>query len=122
MKESEKGGRRTEHFLPTFFSRQQRGEALQGGASSSCRKRKQYEKAKLLTAFKKRKAGLLEAPLERSILLDVLAVLVQRGCADASELAARERGLQQVACAGHGVAALSANALLCTPSCFARRR
>ena len=40
---------------------------------------------------------LLEAALERGVLLDVLAVLVQRGGADAVQLAARERGLEHVA-------------------------
>ena len=40
---------------------------------------------------------LLEAALERGVLLDVLAVLVERGRADAVQLAARERGLQHVA-------------------------
>ena len=40
---------------------------------------------------------LLEAPLERGILLDVLAVLVERGGADAVQLAARERRLEHVA-------------------------
>ena len=40
---------------------------------------------------------LLEAPLERRVLLDVLAVFVERGRADAVQLAARERGLQHVA-------------------------
>ena len=40
---------------------------------------------------------LLEAPLERRVLLDVLAVLVERRRADAVQLAARERGLQHVA-------------------------
>ena len=40
---------------------------------------------------------LLEAPLERRVLLDVLAVFVERGGADAMQLAARERGLQHVA-------------------------
>ena len=39
----------------------------------------------------------LEAPRQRRILLDVLAVLVERGGADAVQLAARQRGLQQVA-------------------------
>src|ERR1051325_9221216 len=39
----------------------------------------------------------LEAALERGILLDVLPILVERGGAHAVELAARERGLQQVA-------------------------
>ena len=38
----------------------------------------------------------LEAPLERRVLLDVLAVLVERGRADAAELAAGEHRLQQV--------------------------
>jgi hypothetical protein len=38
----------------------------------------------------------LEAPLERGVLLDVLPVLVERRRADALELAARERGLQDV--------------------------
>src|SRR5690606_3305207 len=40
---------------------------------------------------------LLEAPLERRVLLDVLAVLVERRRADAVQLAARERGFQHVA-------------------------
>ena len=39
----------------------------------------------------------LEAALERRILLDVLAVLIERGGAHAMQLAARERGLQHVA-------------------------
>ena len=39
----------------------------------------------------------LEAALERRVLLDVLAVLVERGRADRSELAAREHRLQHVA-------------------------
>ena len=38
----------------------------------------------------------LEAALERRVLLDVLAVLVERGRADAAQLAARERGLEHV--------------------------
>ena len=38
----------------------------------------------------------LEAPLERGVLLDALAVLVERRRADAAQLAARERGLEQV--------------------------
>ena len=37
-----------------------------------------------------------EAPLERRVLLDVLAVLVERRRADAAQLAAREQRLQQV--------------------------
>ena len=40
---------------------------------------------------------LLEAALERRVLLDVLAVFVERGRADAMQLAARERGLEHVA-------------------------
>ena len=40
---------------------------------------------------------LLEAALECRVLLDVLAVLVERGGADAVQFAARERGLQHVA-------------------------
>ena len=39
----------------------------------------------------------LEAALERGVLLDVLAVLVERGGADAVQLAARQHGLEQVA-------------------------
>ena len=38
----------------------------------------------------------LEAPRQRRVLLDVLAVFVERGGADAMQLAARQRGLQQV--------------------------
>ena len=38
----------------------------------------------------------LEAALERGVLLDVLAVLVERGRADAAQLAARERRLEHV--------------------------
>ena len=40
---------------------------------------------------------LLEAALERGVLLDVLAVFVERGRADAVQLAARERRLEHVA-------------------------
>ena len=40
---------------------------------------------------------LLEAPLERGVLLDVLAVLVERGRADEPQLAAREHRLDHVA-------------------------
>ena len=40
---------------------------------------------------------LLEAALERGVLLDVLAVFVERGRADAVQLAARQRGLEHVA-------------------------
>ena len=39
----------------------------------------------------------LEAPLERGVLLDVLAVLVERRRADRAQLAAREHRLEQVA-------------------------
>ena len=39
----------------------------------------------------------LEAPLERRVLLDVLAVLVERRRADGAQLAAREHRLEQVA-------------------------
>ena len=38
----------------------------------------------------------LEAPRQRRVLLDVLAVFVERGGADAMQLAARQRGLEQV--------------------------
>ena len=38
----------------------------------------------------------LEPPRQRRILFDVLAVLVERGGADAMQFAARQRGLQQV--------------------------
>src|SRR5271156_1466148 len=38
----------------------------------------------------------LEATLERSVLLDIFAVLVERGRADAMQFAARQHGLQQV--------------------------
>ena len=37
-----------------------------------------------------------ETPLEGGVLLDVLAVLVERGRADRAQLAAREHGLEQV--------------------------
>ena len=39
----------------------------------------------------------LEAPLERRILLDVFAILIERGGADAVQLAARKRRLEHVA-------------------------
>ena len=39
----------------------------------------------------------LEAPLERGVLLDVLAVFIERGRAHAVQLAARQRGLEHVA-------------------------
>ena len=38
----------------------------------------------------------LEAPRQRRILLDMLAVFVERGRADAMQFAARQRRLQQV--------------------------
>ena len=38
----------------------------------------------------------LESPLQRRVPLDVLAVLVERGCSNGLELASRERGLQDV--------------------------
>ena len=38
----------------------------------------------------------LEAPFQRGVFLDVLAVFVQRGGADAAELAAGQRRLEQV--------------------------
>jgi hypothetical protein len=40
---------------------------------------------------------LLKAPLERCVLFDVLAVFIERGRANAMQLAARERGLEHVA-------------------------
>ena len=39
----------------------------------------------------------LEAPLQGRVLLDVLAILIERGGADAMQLAARQRGLEHVA-------------------------
>src|SRR5260221_403289 len=39
---------------------------------------------------------LLEAPLQRRVLLDVLAILIERGGADALQLTARERGLEDI--------------------------
>ncbi len=39
---------------------------------------------------------LLEPPLQRRVLLDALAVLVEGGRADAPQLTARERGLEHV--------------------------
>ncbi len=39
----------------------------------------------------------LEAPLQRGILLDVLAIFVQRGRADAMQFAARQRRLEHIA-------------------------
>ena len=38
----------------------------------------------------------LEAPLQRRVLLDVLAILIERGRADALQLAARERRLEDI--------------------------
>ncbi len=39
----------------------------------------------------------LEAPLQRRVLLDIFAILVERGRADAVQLAAGQRRLQQIA-------------------------
>ena len=39
----------------------------------------------------------LETPLKRGVLLDVLAILVERRRADAVQLAARQHGLEQIA-------------------------
>jgi len=39
----------------------------------------------------------LEAPLQRGVLLDIFLVFVERGRADAMQLAAAERGLEQIA-------------------------
>ena len=39
---------------------------------------------------------LLEAPLKGSVLLHMLAVLCQGGCADAAELPSGKHGLQQI--------------------------
>ena len=39
----------------------------------------------------------LEAPLQRCVLLDIFAILIERGRADAVQLAARQRRLQQIA-------------------------
>ena len=58
----------------------------------------------------------LEAALERLVLLDVLAVLVQRRRADAAQIAARERRLQHV---GRVDRALGARRR--RPACAARR-
>ena len=38
----------------------------------------------------------LEAPFQRRILLDVLAILIEGGCADSAQLAARQRRLEHV--------------------------
>ena len=47
---------------------------------------------------------LLEAPLQRRVLLDVLAVLVERGRADHPQLAAGEHRLEHVARVHRGLA------------------
>ena len=52
---------------------------------------------------------LLEAALERGILLDELAVLVERGRADQAQLAAREHGLEHVGCRDRALAAARAH-------------
>ena len=41
--------------------------------------------------------NLLEASLKRSIFLDVFAVFIKRGCANAMQLATRQSGLEHVA-------------------------
>ena len=40
----------------------------------------------------------LEPALQRGVFFDILTVLVQRGRADAVQLAARQHGLEQIAC------------------------
>ena len=52
---------------------------------------------------------LLEAALERGILLDVLAVLVEGGRADQAQLAAGEHGLEHVGCRDRALAAAGAH-------------
>ena len=52
---------------------------------------------------------LLEAALERGILLDELAVLVERRRADHAQLAAREHGLEHVGCRDRPLAAARAH-------------
>ena len=52
---------------------------------------------------------LLEAALERGILLDELAVLVERGRADHAQLAAGEHGLEHVGCRDRPLAAARAH-------------
>ena len=52
---------------------------------------------------------LLEAALERGILLDELAVLVERGRADQAQLAAGEHGLEHVGCRDRALAAARAH-------------
>ena len=52
---------------------------------------------------------LLEAALERGILLDELAVLVERGGADHAQLAAGEHGLEHVGCRDRPLAAARAH-------------
>ena len=52
---------------------------------------------------------LLEPALQRGILLDVLAVLVERGRTDEAQLAAREHGLQHVRCRDRALAAARAH-------------
>ncbi|MGY3470862.1 hypothetical protein ACVW0I_007733 [Bradyrhizobium sp. LM6.11] len=51
----------------------------------------------------------LEAPRQCRILLDMLAILVKRGRADAMQLAARKRGLEQVRCVHRAIALARAN-------------
>jgi Protein of unknown function (DUF3170). len=57
----------------------------------------------------------LEAPLERGVLLDVLAVLVERRRADAAQLAAREHRLEQVR-ASTAPSAAPAPTIVCSSS------
>ena len=58
----------------------------------------------------------LEAPLERGVLLDLLAVLVERGCADGAQLAAREHRLEEVARADTAPSAAPAPTIVCSSS------
>ena len=59
---------------------------------------------------------LLEAALERGVLLDVLAVLVERGGADHAQLAAGEHGLEHVAGVHGALAAAPAPTTVCSSS------
>ena len=43
----------------------------------------------------------LEAPLQRGILLDMLAIFIQRGCANAMQFSTRQHRLQHIGCV-HG--------------------
>src|SRR5205823_12005932 len=57
-------------------------------------------------------ADLLEAPLQRRVALEVLAVLVQRGRADRLQLAARESGLQDRSRVDRALGSASADELM----------